>query len=138
MKKLLTLLILILPLFAIAQSDSTKAKKPREFKAGEYTMKQYFFVMLKRSTNREQIKDTAVIKRLQRGHMDNIGRLAKEGKLLVAGPFGDNGDWRGIFILNAETMEEAEALVKTDPAISAGSLDYEIHPWWTAKNEVFK
>lgn len=138
MIKLLLLLIAFAPTFIMAQTDSAKAKKPREFKAGEYTMKQYFFVMLKKGSRRDEVKDTAIINQLQRGHMANIGRLAKEGKLLVAGPFGDNGDWRGIFILDAATMEEAEALVKTDPAIAAGRLDYEIHPWWTAKNEVFK
>jgi uncharacterized protein len=70
--------------------------------------------------------------------MENIGRLAKLGKIIVAGPFGDDGNWRGIFIFNCDTKEEVEALVKSDPAVAAGRLDYEIHPWWTAKNEVFK
>jgi uncharacterized protein YciI len=138
MKKLVILLFILVPALVNAQSDSAKTKKPREFQAGEYTMKQYFFVMLKRGIRRDEIKDTAVINQLQKGHMDNIGRLAKEGKLLVAGPFGDNGDWRGIFILDTETIEEAKALLQTDPAIAAGRLDYDIHPWWTAKNAVFK
>jgi uncharacterized protein YciI len=67
-----------------------------------------------------------------------MGRLAEMGKLLVAGPFGDKGDWRGIFILDCKDQQEAEELVKADPAVKAGRPDYEIHPWWTAKNEVFK
>lgn len=99
-------------------------------------MKQYFFVMLTKGPNRGQDSTTAA--NLQKGHMDNMGKMAKEGKLLVAGPFGDDGEWRGIFILDCATKEEAEALVKADPAIRAGRLGYEIHPWWTMTNSVFK
>lgn len=60
------------------------------------------------------------------------------GKLLVAGPFGDEGNCRGIFILDCKDQAEAENILKTDAAITSGRLAYEIHPWWTAKNEVFK
>ncbi len=56
----------------------------------------------------------------------------------MAGPFGDDSHWRGILILDCKDKAEAEELVKKDPAIIAGRLSYEIHPWWTAKNEVFK
>ena len=70
--------------------------------------------------------------------MANIERLAKEGKIIVAGPFGDDGNWRGIFIFDCETQEEVEKLLQTDPAIAAGRMAYEIHPWWTAKGTTFK
>jgi uncharacterized protein YciI len=53
--------------------------------------------------------------------MSNMGRLAKEGKLAVAGPFGKNDlGYRGIFIINSSSVEEAKALVDTDPAVKAG------------------
>jgi uncharacterized protein YciI len=70
--------------------------------------------------------------------MANMTKLAQMGKLIVAGPFGDEGNWRGIFIFDCKTREEVENLVKSDPAIKSGRLSYEIHPWWTAKNAVFK
>lgn len=113
-------------------------KKEKTFKDGEYTMKQYYFVMLTKGERRNEITDTAIINKLQAGHLANIGKLAKAGKILVAGPFGDDGNWRGIFIFDCETKEEVEQLLNTDPAIAAGRLAYEIHPWWTAKNAVFK
>ena len=69
-------------------------------------------------------------KAIQEGHLANIGRLWKEGKLAVAGPLGDNGDIRGIFIFQVATLEEAKALTDSDPAIKAGRLVAEIHPWW--------
>ncbi|WP_207492688.1 YciI family protein [Aridibaculum aurantiacum] len=140
MKKLVILFLLLAPAFVFSQAkqDTAKAKPVKEFKAGEYTMKQYYFVMLVKGARRSEITDTAVINQLQRGHMANMDSMAKAGKLLVAGPFGDDGNWRGIFIIDADTKEEVEQLLKKDPAIAAGRLDYEIHPWWTAKNSVFK
>ncbi|MEZ5017755.1 MAG: YciI family protein [Flavipsychrobacter sp.] len=123
-------------------SDSTRnnqeALAANEFKDGEYTMKQYYFVMLKKGENRDENIDTAIVNELQRKHLANIDRLADEGKIIVAGPFGDDGDWRGIFIFNCDKQEEVEGLLNTDPMVAAKWLSYEIHPWWTAKNEVFK
>ncbi|HLK27272.1 MAG TPA: YciI family protein, partial [Puia sp.] len=99
-------------------------------------MKQYFFVMLTSGANRNQ--DSVTAAKIQDGHMANITRLYKMGKILVAGPFGDEGKWRGIFIFDCKTEQEVRDYLKTDPAVAAGRLDYEIHPWWTAKNSVFK
>jgi hypothetical protein len=133
MKQLLLTALFIIPLSLLAQQ-----KKEKTFKAGEYTMKQYYFVLLTKGARRGEITDTARINELQRGHMANIERLAKEGKIIVAGPFGDDGNWRGIFIFDCETQEEVEKLLQTDPAIAAGRMAYEIHPWWTAKGTTFK
>lgn len=147
MKKLFFALF-ILPVIAFTQipapkeaataNPTAKASAAKEFKDGDYVMKQYFFVMLTRGARRHEITDTAIINKIQAGHMQNIERLAALGKILVAGPFGDDGNWRGIFIFDCPTKEEVEALLKTDPAVAAGRLGYEIHPWWTAKNAVFK
>ncbi|PWT96490.1 MAG: hypothetical protein C5B52_15635 [Bacteroidetes bacterium] len=111
--------------------DSSKNNAPFE-------LKQYWFVMLTKGTRRDEIKDTAVINKIQQAHIDNIVRLNKLGKIIVAGPFGDDTNWRGIFIFNCKTKEETEELLKTDPAIAAGRLGYEIHPWWSGKNCLFQ
>lgn len=116
-----------------AVNDSTAT-----IKEGEYELKQYYFVMLTKGEKRTDDYDTAYINDLQKQHLANIDSLAAEGKILVAGPFGDDGFWRGIFIFDCPTQEEVENLLDTDPMIAAGWLGYEVHPWWTAKNEVFK
>ena len=83
---------------------------------------------LKTGPNRDQ--DSATAAQLQRAHLDNIFRLADEGKLVLAGPFLDKGDVRGIYVFNVKTIEEAAALTATDPAIKAGRLVMELHPWY--------
>jgi len=62
-----------------------------------------------------------------KGHFANIKRLAGEGKLALAGPFGDKNDWRGMFIFAVDTPEEAEKLVATDPVIRSGEMVAEYH-----------
>ena len=66
---------------------------------------------------------------IQKGHMANINRLAEMKKLIAAGPFGDNGRLRGIFVFRVASLEEAKALTETDPAVQAGRLAMDIHPW---------
>jgi uncharacterized protein YciI len=83
---------------------------------------------LKAGPNRDRPADEA--QRLQRAHLANINRLAAEGKLVVAGPFADNGLLRGIYIFDVATVAEAEVLTNTDPAVLAGSLVMELHPWY--------
>jgi uncharacterized protein len=125
-------------LTADAQAKHGQAKKASHAQEKKYEMKQYYFVMLEKGANREEITDTNVLNKIQAGHMANLTRLYNLGKIIVAGPFGDDGKWRGIFIFDCKTQEEVEELLKTDPAIASGRLDYKIHPWWTAKNCVFK
>ncbi len=97
--------------------------------ADDYGMKNYIFVILKTGSNTSE--DKAVINQAFRGHLDNIRRLVDENKLIVAGPFGKNDKtYRGLFILNVATIEEAEKLLQTDPAIGAKFLSAELYNWY--------
>ncbi len=105
--------------------DSLRAAKNG---ADDYGMKTYVMAFLKRGPNRDMDKEKAT--ELQSAHMANIGRLAEAGKLVLAGPFFGDGDLRGIYIFDVETIEEAETLTNSDPAIQAGSLVMELIPWY--------
>lgn len=83
---------------------------------------------LKRGHNRSQ--DSITTANLQRSHLDNITKLANAGKLVLAGPFLDVGDLRGIYIFDVSTIEEAKKLTETDPAIQQGSLVMELKLWY--------
>jgi uncharacterized protein YciI len=116
---------------AIAQAqtkpafDAALAKK---LGADDYGMRQYVMAFLK--TGPTKITDKAELAKLQNAHMQNIERLAKEGKLAVAGPFMDDKGIEGILIFNVKTVEEAKALTETDPGIKAGVFAMELHPFY--------
>jgi uncharacterized protein YciI len=124
---LLLLSIIILSLVSFAQQKENKYPN----------IKQYYFVMLTRGPNSNKI-DSLQLQKIQEGHMANIHKMAEAGKLQIAGPFGDDGDWRGIFIFDVKSDEEVKELLKNDPAIQSGRLSYEIHPWWSDKGSCLK
>lgn len=72
---------------------------------------------------------TPATQELQKAHMANMNRLAEMKKLVAAGPFGDNGYLRGIFVFRVGSLDEAKALTATDPAVQAGRFAIQIHPW---------
>jgi uncharacterized protein YciI len=65
-------------------------------------------------------------KKIMDGHMANMGRLSKEGKLLAAGPFDGGG---GLFIMNSTSEEEVKAWISTDPGVQAQRWNIEILPY---------
>jgi uncharacterized protein YciI len=99
-------------------------------------LKPYYVVLLKKGPHRDQ--DSATAEKIQKAHIENINRMAASGKLNVAGPFLDEGDYRGIFIFDLSSEDEVRMLVDNDPAVKAGRLTYEIHPWMTQKGTCFK
>ena len=115
-------------IFACNKPSAYNLELAKELSADDYGMKKYVVAFLKSGPNRNQDSINAV--RLQRAHLDNINRLAEEGKLVLAGPFLDNGDLRGIYIFNVKTIEEDKNLTNTDPAIIEGRLTMELHPWY--------
>jgi uncharacterized protein YciI len=110
-------------------TDSTYDEKMvLQFGADSFGMKQYVMAFLKKGPNRNQ--DSSTVEALQKGHMENINKMAASGKLVLAGPFMDDGDMRGVFIFNVSSLEEARRLTEKDPAVVAGRLTMELHPWY--------
>jgi uncharacterized protein len=145
MKNSLLAVVLTLTFLAACNNNkqSDKTVSPEKISAEADTsvysneMKRYWLVLLKKGENRNQ--DSIGAAKIQERHLANIGRLVKEGKLVMAGPIGIDGDLRGIFILNCKDSAEVEAIVKTDTAVITGRLKMEYYPWWTAKGKyIFK
>jgi uncharacterized protein YciI len=91
---------------------------------------QTYFGFLKRGPNRKPGDgDTPEIQELQKAHIANIVRLANMKKLVVAGPFGDDGELRGIFVFRVASLKEAQDLSATDPMIKIDRLRIELHTW---------
>ena len=119
--------LLLLPLCAAA----ALAQAPG---ADEYEMTTYQVGFLRKGPNWTPVGDSAELKALQAAHLAHIGKMAETGKLILAGPFADGGDLRGLFIFRVDSLEEAKALAEQDPAVKAGRLVIEWHPWYAAKN----
>jgi len=96
--------------------------------ADSYGMRQYVIAFLQEGPNRDQ--DSITASEIQRAHLDNITKMANEGKLVLAGPFLDNFQTKGIYVFAVQTIEEAEALTNSDPAVQAGRLVMELHSWY--------
>lgn len=122
---------------AKALKDSLTAKGFKMFDyADEATkdtilMQQYFIAFLKKGDNRSQSKEEA--DSLQTLHMAHLEKMYDLGFTDISGPFGDDGDIRGITIYNVSTQQIADSLANADPMVKAGRLSVEVHPWWAAK-----
>ena len=123
--KYVMILLFILSVWACAPSEEQNSTNNEvqelefdsllatELGADKYGMRKYVMAFLKAGPNRDQEMGTAA--EIQRAHLDHINKLAEEGKLVLAGPFMDEGDIRGIFLFAVETLEEAEELTAEDP-----------------------
>ena len=132
MKKFLAFIVLTMLGNSLhAQTANPKFNKALADSLGadERGMKMYVMVILKTGNNKTT--DTTVRNNLFKGHMANINRLAAAGKLIVAGPFEKNDKtYRGIFIFNVPTLEEAQTLIQTDPAVKAKIFDADLFQWY--------
>ena len=95
----------------------------------DYEMTTYVVGFFNRGPNAGK-GDPAEAERLQEGHLANFGKLVAAGKLIVAGPFSDNTELRGMLIFKLNLVDEARALMEADPMLKAGRLTLKLHPWF--------
>jgi uncharacterized protein YciI len=130
MRKLTILPFFLLPFICIAQNNNPNYDEQlaKELKADDYGMRSYVFVILK--TGPAKIEAKAVLDSCFAGHFANINKLVEEKKLVVAGPYGTNdNNYRGLFILNIASKQEAQELMKGDPTITSGIFEVEMYDW---------
>ena len=96
-----------------------------------FLMQEYYIAFLKVGPIRSQNEEEA--KQLQGQHLAHLGKMYEMGFADISGPFGDDGDIRGITIYNVPNQQLADSLANSDPMVKAGRLQVEIHPWWAAK-----
>ena len=134
--KRLRLLLLALALVCLDTAVVTAEERgfdpelAKRLGADERGMKMYVLCILKTGPKDADVKGDER-KEIFAGHFANIERLAGEGKLAVAGPFGKNDkSYRGLYIFNVATIEEAEKLVVLDPAVKAGVFVPDLTLWY--------
>jgi uncharacterized protein YciI len=126
---LITLILGVSNLYSQNDNPNYDSTLAVSLDADDYGMKAYVLVMLTTGSNTttdKEFRDSCF-----RGHFNNISRLVNEGKLIIAGPIGKNDkSYRGIFVLNVKTLDEANELLYTDPAVKAKFLNYELYNWY--------
>lgn len=131
-----SLLKLCLAAVVVCSGLAVQAETPAGFDAGlaerlgadVYGMRTYVMVHLRAGPG--LIEDAERLAEIQRGHMAHIRHLSEEGHLIMAGPFLDGGELRGIFLLALDDLEQAAELVAGDPAVQAGRLEMELIRWY--------
>ena len=100
--------------------------------ADERGIKTYMLVILKTGPKDAEITDKTQRSELFKGHFSNMEAMEKAGKLKLAGPFATKNtlQYRGIFLLDVKTEDEAKALLQNDPTVKNGIFEYEILPWY--------
>ncbi len=116
--------LFVLPL-AIAQEKD---------EAPKFELVTYYLGLLYAGDSREQSPEEQ--QKIQTAHLKHLESMYKEGILLIAGPMGDKGDLRGIVVLKVNSMDEAKAHINADPAVKAGRLRVELHPWMSQSLDV--
>ncbi len=122
-KSILAMLFFACTLSVMAQDKKTINE--------QFEMKTYYLVFLKKGAVRTQ--DSATVVKLQEQHLAHLSKMFEDKKMCIAGPLLDNTEVRGICVYNTSTFEEAKTLAESDPAVKAGRLMVEIHPWYAAK-----
>jgi len=115
---------------AAPATEAPRATAPEK----KFSMRTYYMAFLRRGPAWTKERTPEAIE-LGKGHMAHIERLAKCGKLIIAGPFDVPADappeaLAGIFIFDVATREEAIALTQQDPAVKAGRLAIDVLPWY--------
>jgi uncharacterized protein YciI len=118
MKKLLLVLVLLFGLGAVAQ----QAGPPPDLEIPN-NMKQYFVVFLVENANGKAHDDPQMMKK----HLAFIRGQVESGKVVLVGPFTDNGKIAGMFIMDVPTADDAKNLLASEPMTSAGWVVPEVH-----------
>lgn len=126
MRRLLAVLVLALTVSCTSTANSSDAPRAHE----------HTFAFLRIGPKRGEITGEP-LQELMKGHMANIGKLAGERALLVAGPMGQGNpepELRGVFVFATAEVSHAQALCASDPSIAAGVLAAEVVPLRTQQD----
>ncbi len=73
------------------------------------------------------MKDKEKNAKYRQQHVDFLVEKEKEGKIFARGRFTDGEG--GLVIYVAESLDEAMTLAGSDPYVSTGARDLELHEW---------
>ncbi|HZI08679.1 MAG TPA: YciI family protein [Archangium sp.] len=118
-----------------AEGSPSAAAPKNKAKAGpQMEFEKHYLVILRRGPSWTP-EVTPAVERIQSEHLAHLNRMAESGKMVIAGPFGEQQDptFRGMCLYKTGSLEEARKLAEEDPAVKAGRLKVEVMAWYTEK-----
>lgn len=105
--------------------DSTLASK---LGADQFGMKEYVMVILNKGP--VTINDASEKNKIIKEHLKSMDDLTKEGKVVFSGPLVNGDDMQWMVVFEVKTTDEAQALINTDPGVTAGMFSTDMHLWY--------
>jgi uncharacterized protein YciI len=126
----------------------TEERNPKEVGMRDVpkNLKPYFLGLLRRGPRWNETEGAEGAELLPR-HLAYLREQSEAGRYRLAGPVlgagrtrpdthrdshpearPDEGDFAGVLLISAETLEAAVALAENDPGVRAGRLAVEVHP----------
>lgn len=115
---------------ALAQAPAYDGELAKSLGADARGMRNYVLVLLR--TGPTKMPAGPERSKMFQGHAANITRLAAEKKLAAAGPLDGVNGMRGLFVLAVDSIDEAKALVATDPVIVEGEMVADYHKFFSS------
>jgi uncharacterized protein YciI len=72
-------------------------------------------------------------RQMREEHLSRLAELNRQRLNVLYGPFADEGDLRGIVIMDVKDAAEARRLMADDPFVKAGVMAVDVHPWMGPK-----
>ncbi|HSE39577.1 MAG TPA: YciI family protein [Acidobacteriota bacterium] len=126
--KLIAMILMTSFLAPLAFAQEKKEEEPK------FELVTYYLGLLYKGPTRDQSEEES--NSIQTAHLKHLESLYHQGILLIAGPLAEDVDLRGIVVLKASSLEEAKSFVDADPAVKAGRLRVELHPWMSQSLDV--
>jgi len=121
-------------LLSLSAAPAAQATPPKPAAEKKFEFDKHFLVLLERVPGAKQLPKEA-LQQLQKEHLAHLTRMGESGKMVLAGPFGEQDDvgQRGACIYRTATKEEAKQLAEQDPMVKAGRLRANVMAWYTEK-----
>jgi len=107
------------------------AQTPMENPLAPYipkNMKAYYLDLLVKSHKLEsEVTPAENAERMQK-HLAYIRSQVEAGKFVLVGPLTEDNRIRGIAVIQAASLEEAQRIAGGDPAVQSGHMAVEVHP----------
>jgi uncharacterized protein YciI len=95
-------------------------------------MTTFQLVFLKKNPDWKARSSTEV-QSIEVAHQEFFDGLIQSDQVLVSGLVTDESDLRAIIVSSATTMQQAQSIVASDPAVKVGMLRAETYAWYAGK-----